>query len=312
MTDATAIAQEEPVELVPPIPPPEPPALDAAAERALPSGIDNLGVLRRSVLDHLLDTEGPQSVAQILAAMPAGTTRGNIESALKRNFDAGLIERVGAGLYVLAKARPVEQTKPASPEPIRGDGHTDDEWLDALERWAVDRSWDTEKLGPPLDQADTRVPPSIKLKFSDRLRKRHERRREAEAARARQSEADRELRGKLIEACHGGCTAGPALNDVRMIRAAMELVPLNLILRAIRYQTDPKCFPQNEPARSWGEERLLKAVAELYCRCDLIPRLVSAWGAAGKAPGKPADAPDTSPAVSAPPEQESSGGSADG
>src|SRR5262249_25637312 len=52
----------------------------------LNQAIEHLGPLRRSVIDHLIDSveQGAQSVAQILAAMPAGTTRGNIESALKR------------------------------------------------------------------------------------------------------------------------------------------------------------------------------------------------------------------------------------
>jgi len=35
----------------------------------------------------------------------------------------------------------------SKPEPFEAD------WLDALERWAVDPStWDVEKLGPPLNQ----------------------------------------------------------------------------------------------------------------------------------------------------------------
>src|SRR5262252_8418272 len=56
-------------------------------------GIDHLGILRRAVLDHLVDTAPePQTVAQFIAAMPPGFTRGSVESALKRNFDAGLIE----------------------------------------------------------------------------------------------------------------------------------------------------------------------------------------------------------------------------
>src|SRR5882672_6124872 len=71
-----------------------------AAERPLPfdvEDVEHLGILRRSVLDHLADTEGPQSVAQILASMPAGTTRGSGESAIRREWEADRIERVGAG-----------------------------------------------------------------------------------------------------------------------------------------------------------------------------------------------------------------------
>src|SRR5215470_12204526 len=72
---------------------------EASAERAPPFDVDHLGPIRRAVLDHLLDTDEPQSVAQILAAMPPGTTRGSAESAIKREYDAGRVERVAAGVY---------------------------------------------------------------------------------------------------------------------------------------------------------------------------------------------------------------------
>ncbi len=73
-----------------------------AAERGLPYDVEHLGPLRRAVLDHLVDTDEPQSVAQLLSAMPPGTTRGSAESAIKREFDAGRIERVAPGTYRLA------------------------------------------------------------------------------------------------------------------------------------------------------------------------------------------------------------------
>jgi hypothetical protein len=91
---------------------------DDSERRGLPFDVDHLGLLRRAVLDHLVDTDEPQSVAQILAAMPPGTTRGNVESAIKRNFDAGLIERVGAGLYVLGKPKPPKPAEPTRPSPV--------------------------------------------------------------------------------------------------------------------------------------------------------------------------------------------------
>jgi len=71
----------------------------------------------------------------------------------------------------------------------------------------------------------------------------------------------------------------------------MELVPLDRILMAIRHKTDKKVCPQNEPATSWREPRLLKAVAENYCRFVLVPSMVDAWSKAGLAPQKPVDAP---------------------
>jgi hypothetical protein len=118
--------------------------------------------------------------------------------------------------------------------------------------------------------------------------------REREKA-AKQAAADAELRDKLIGACYGNCSPGPGLDDVSPIKAALELVPLEHILMAIRYKTDRKLYPKNEPATSWREPRLLKAIAETYCRSLLIPGMVQTWGAGGKAPGKPAQRVEASP-----------------
>jgi hypothetical protein len=38
---------------------------------------------------------------------------------------------------------------------------------------------------------------------------------------------------------------------------------------------------------SWRDPRLLKAIAEYFCEAILIPSMVDAWAAAGKAAGKP-------------------------
>ena len=40
--------------------------------------------------------------------------------------------------------------------------------------------------------------------------------------------------------------------------------------------------PLREPATTWRELRLLKAVAERYCLFTVVPSLVAAWSAAGK------------------------------
>ena len=61
----------------------------------------------------------------------------------------------------------------------------------------------------------------------------------------------------------------------------MELVPFAHILRSIRYKTDRKLYPTNEPATSWREPRLLREIAETYCTTMIIPRLVDAWSKAG-------------------------------
>src|SRR5882672_1317093 len=286
MSDA-AIAQE-PIEPVPPAPPgPEataeldtapghaadglapatdegavaptelPPALyDASSEvpsgdaRTLPFEIEHpVGPIRQAILDHLVDSEGPQTVAQFIAAL-GNLSRGTVESALKREFDAGRIERVAAGTYVLAKA---PEPKPAPPpEPVvRSDGHTDEEWLAWLGDWRATSRWDGP--GNPPGQAGCAVPPGVIAKHNDRLRKRQERQRDRGAALARQAAADQELRDKLIAATGGNLIRGPGIEDVAPIRAALELVPLDRVMSSIRNRTDKKLFPGNQPATSWRE-----------------------------------------------------------
>jgi hypothetical protein len=117
--------------------------------------------------------------------------------------------------------------------------------------------------------------------------------REAKAA-AKQAAADGELRDKLIAATGGNVIRGPAVDDVAAIKMAMELVPLDCIVSAIRGKTDRKCYPKNEPATSWRDPRLLKAIAETYCRFLLIPGMVQTWGAAGTAPQKAVETPEPS------------------
>jgi hypothetical protein len=278
--------------------------------RSLPFDVEHLGPLRRAVLDHLPDSvdAGPQSVADILAALPAGTTRGTAETAIKREFDAGRIERVAPGTYVLAK--PPEPPKPPPTEPLRRDGHTDGEWLAALEAYLVDpKSWDEKTFGPSPDAPFHRVPRDIAVRFIDRLRKRKEREREREAAAARQAEPDRQLRDKLIAGCYGNFVPGPGLDNVAPIRAILQDVPLEHVLIGLMRTVDRRLDPQMAPIASWRDERFLREVAREALLEGLLPQLVATWAAAGTAPGKLADAsqasagtrgpaaPQTAPAV---------------
>jgi hypothetical protein len=128
------------------------------------------------------------------------------------------------------------------------------------------------------------IPPGVRVRFTDRLRKRLERQRDREAALARQIEADRELRDRLIAATGGNIIRSSALDDVAPIKLALELVPIDRIVSAIRSKTNKKLFPGNEPATSWREERLLREIADSYFRSIIQPRLVAAWAAAGKTP----------------------------
>jgi hypothetical protein len=311
MTDTTT--GETPLEPLTAVPPPQGAAgpdveVEASVpERVLPEIEHAIGPVRQGVLDHLLDSAdaGPQSVAQIIAALGGGISRNTAESAIKREFDAGRIERVAPGMYRLASPKAPEQPKPSPPEPeqVRSDGRTTEEWFVALEAWDADpSSWNVERDGPPPGTPDHRIPWDIAMRFADRLRKRDERRRDREAAMAKQAAADAELRNKLIAVTGGNVIRSAALNDVSAINAALELVPLDCVLSAIRYKTDKKLYPPNEPATSWREPRLLKAIAEQYCRTVVVPSLLDHWSkATGK---KTVERAEPSSAVRVPVQQE--------
>ena len=44
----------------------------------------------------------------ILSAMPAGTSRNTLESALRRSYTAGEVQRTSPGHYALAKPQPAK------------------------------------------------------------------------------------------------------------------------------------------------------------------------------------------------------------
>jgi hypothetical protein len=268
----------------------------ALIDRVMPEIDPAAGALRRLILEHLADSveAGPQSVSQIIAALPANITRNTAESAIRRAYTAGEIERVDRGLYVLAPPKPAEPPKPAPRPPDEA------ALFEALDRWAIDpTSWNIEEFGPPPDDPASQISLDIRTRFFDRVRKREARRRDAEAAAARQAAADRELRDQLLAVTNGNFVAGPAIDDVAPIRAAMELVPLDrIILTAIQGKVDPRLsLPSPGPLLTWRNPELLRRIAELYCRFILVPSMVDAWSKAGKAPGKPADASEASPAV---------------
>jgi hypothetical protein len=316
-TPADPVVEEPPREIMPPAPaaatvPAEPalpteampsqPAAPSADAPALPEIEYPIGSTRQAILDHFIDSEGDQSMSQIKAAMPhvVPTT---VEASVRREWEAGRLLRISPGIYRLAPAKPAGQ--PKSPKPPPPQPEEEAVWFDALERWAVDpASWNTEQFGPPPNQPNN-ILQDIKLRFNDRVRKRAERRREAEAAAAKRTAADAELRDKLIAATGGNVVRSSAIDDVAPIKLALEVVPLERILSAIRCKTDKKLYPRNEPATSWREDRLLREIAESYCRAVVIPSLVDAWSKAGKAgdvfkmdtslvaPQKPADASST-------------------
>jgi hypothetical protein len=278
----TSLSPLEAVEAPGATAPEQPDAADPPEDserRSLP-GVDHLGVLRRSVLDALLDNERPLTVAEIIAHLPVGTTRGGAESAVKREFDAGRIERVALGVYRLAPAKPPEAKPAAPPEPVRSDGISDEQWLAWLHEWRATSRW--EGPGNPPGQSGCAVPLSVIAKHNDAVRKRAARQRDREAAQARQSAADQELRTVLLRACNGNFSASLQVDDLAPVREVLKVFPLDRLLVVIRQKVDKRCFPGNPPLVSWHD--LLQAFAEEFCRVFAIPGLVKEWGAAGRAP----------------------------
>jgi hypothetical protein len=271
----------------------------AAAERVMPEIEHPIGSLRQAVLDALIDNEGPRTVSQIIAHMPVGTSRNSGESAIKREFDSGRIVRTSPGHYRLAPVKPAEPPKPTpTPDPPKAseDNRTTEQWFALLEAWDADPScWNVERDGPPPDQPDCRVLLLIKVRFADRLRKREERRKDREAAAAKQTEADAALRAKLIAGCFGNVTLGAGINDLAPIKAMLaDGVPLEHVLIGLKRVTDRRIDPKATPISSWREPRVLESVARSVLLGGLLPRLVDAWSKAGIAPQKPTDASEAS------------------
>jgi hypothetical protein len=286
--------------------PPEPPQFDPRLE--IPP---SLGPVRRAILDALLDADEPLTVAQLIAQMPPKTSRNVAESSIHRELVAGRIERISAGTY---RPAPPPKPKPPEPSPSTADAAvamltgfawptdpaalavlSEEEWFAALDAWHANPSaWDVVRLGPPPNQPNDEVPFDIMRRFQDRVRKREERRREADERAARQVAADRELRDELILATGGNVLRSPRLDDVAPIRRVLaDGIPMDVVLSAIRGKCDRKIFPGNQPAVSWQEEGILHAIAEWFCR-RLAKNMVATWSAAGSASGKPVETPDSS------------------
>ncbi|SRR6266566_4467973 len=305
MTDTVAIQTPAGPAPVPPAPdpaaevetaPPDQAALEGEAPTAAPEIAYSNGSTSELVVDHFIDTEGDQSMNQIKAALPH-IDPNTIESAVRRLWEKGRLLRISPGVYRLAPEKPPEPAKPASPpEPVRGDEMSDEEWLAALEAYFQNTTnWNPERFGPPPDVRPNRIPPHVALRFNDRLRKREERRKDREAAAARQAAADDALRSRLIEVCRGNFQPGPGINDLTVVRAMLaDGVPLEHILIGLKRTVDRRIEPQAAPIASWREPRFLEAVAKSVLLGVMLPATVKAWSSA-TAPAK------ASPAVQLPP-----------
>src|SRR5258708_19102518 len=114
MSDA-AMA-EELIEPVPPMPP-APEAAAPVAERVLPEIEHPVGPLRQKIIDHFVDSEGDQSMAQIIAGLGGTVSRNTIESAVRREYEAGRLVRVSPRVYRLAPPPALNPTPPPPPPP---------------------------------------------------------------------------------------------------------------------------------------------------------------------------------------------------
>jgi len=268
-------AAEAPAESVPPEA-----AAAPAPEAELETEVNKSA--REKVLDHLTDSEGPQTVAEIIQG--TGLIRNTAEQAIFRAVQAGQIERTAPGVYRLAAPKPPRPPSPEPPPPSPA-GHTDEEWIARIEAWQVNpASWNIEEDGPPPNDPNHRIPLDVVGRFKDRQAREAKEREKREGAAAKQEAADAELRNELLAACRGNFTPGPGLNDMSPVRAILELVPVDHILFALRCKIDKRAFPGNPPLTSWRDPKFLRAVADSYCSGVVIPSMVKAWGEAGKAP----------------------------
>jgi hypothetical protein len=104
------------------------------------------------------------------------------------------------------------------------------------------------------------VPPAVISKHSERVRKREERRRDREAATARQAAADAELREQqeaedfklldaLLTACNGNYSRTAALADPRPIHVMLNSgVPIEEIISTIKCKVDRRAYPRTRPS----------------------------------------------------------------
>src|SRR5258708_2005591 len=115
----------------------------------------------------------------------------------------------------------------------------------------------------------------IEARFADRVRKRQERRKEAEAAVAKRAAADAELRAKLLAATGGNYTPGPGIDDLAPLKRAPGLVPLDRLLSGIGRAS---CRGRGEISGGAGSLKKKKnKTAVGHANSTIVTNIVSAW-----------------------------------
>jgi hypothetical protein len=158
---------------------------------------------RQKILDHFQDTEGAQTAAQIMAG--TGLNRNLTDSTLSRAVDAGLIERVGQGLY----RRVPPKAKPELPSTFEqaewADGRALDEWLGWLRSWDQGNPW--RGPGDAPDQDGSLVALDVLIRW-----------RAEKNVKAEQQAQDLVLLERLLDATGGNFVRSDALADLRAIK----------------------------------------------------------------------------------------------
>jgi hypothetical protein len=309
----TETAAEAPAEPVPPVlpardlaveveaAPPEAAAHDQAAPEAeAPAAAPELAYSNGStsdlIVDHFIDSaeSGDQSIAQIIAGLGGTVSRNTVESAVHRLHERGRLLRTAPGIYRLKLVEPAKPAPAPDPPKASEDGRTTEEWLACIDAWKAVGRW--EGPGNPPGQSGCLVPMHVIFTHSERVRKREQRRKDAEAAAAKRAAADEALRNELLLTCNNNYLPSLLNADLAPVKKAMELTGIDHLKFALRQKVDPRCFPGNPPLASWSDRTFLKAVAQSFC-ATLVPRMVEEWSAPGIAPQKPASASKAAPAI---------------
>jgi hypothetical protein len=232
---------------------------------------------RELVIDYFTDTEGEQTVDQVMRGTGIAS-RDVAHQALHRATDAGLIERVGVGVYRIAPVKPPRPLKPVAPPPgeppqIR-EGHTDAEWLALIETYHRTGQWDRERDGLPPDAFGHKVPLDIIMRLNLRQAEAKKAAEKVAARKAAAAAADAALLEQLLAVTNGNHVDRPDLWDVGPIKAALETVPIEHVLSVVRSKADRRIFPKNPPLRSFRDAALLRAIAESFCKAVIIPNMV--------------------------------------
>jgi hypothetical protein len=222
---------------------------------------DDTRTARQKILDHFEDSEGDQTVTQIMVG--TGLNRNLTDSTLSRAVDAGLVERVGQGLYRRAPPKPPRALPPEfDPGKQLLDGRSFDDWMELVERWWADPStWDIETLGPYPFSDGNLVPMNVFVAFKHRLEKR-----QAQVA------EDVALLERLLEATGGNIVKSDELADIRPLKL---MIASDISVERIVSVTETRYAAGGPPIVSWAE--LFQPVAEDHALHVLAPRLVERW-----------------------------------